>query len=195
MVPTLFRLDRHEIKHYSVHKELHSGETAEVYPATTQQELLSPSRMTRFAALLVTLLLARIGANAPAAAADDAAQAQIRTALTLWMDDFNAGRADKVCGLFAPDLRANVRGVPERDYGALCDLLQRSLADRSRHYAYALDIKEISVWGEVAVVRLVWTLTVNQNGADTLSVEPGMDIFARQPDGTWKITRFMAYQQ
>jgi steroid delta-isomerase len=77
----------------------------------------------------------------------------------------------------------------------LCDLLQRSLADRSRHYAYALDIKEISVWGEVAVVRLIWTLTVNENGADTLSIEPGMDIFARQPDGTWKITRFMAYQQ
>ena len=41
--------------------------------------------MTRFAALLVTLLLLCIGANAPAAAADNAAQAQIRTALTLWM--------------------------------------------------------------------------------------------------------------
>jgi ketosteroid isomerase-like protein len=66
---------------------------------------------------------------------------------------------------------------------------------RAGHYAYALDIEEISVWGEVAVVRLVWTLTVNENGADTLSIEPGMDIFARQPDGTWKITRFMAYQQ
>ena len=128
-----------------------------------------------------------------AAAADPASD--IRAALIQWTDDFNAGRADKVCGLFAPDLRANVRGVPERDYTALCNLLQSSLADRARHYKYALDIKEVRVWGEVAVVRLVWTLTVSQAGVGTVSVEPGMDIFARQPDGSWKITRFMAYQQ
>ena len=29
-------------------------------------------------------------------------QAAIRSALTRWMADFNAGRADKVCDLFAP---------------------------------------------------------------------------------------------
>ena len=140
----------------------------------------------------VCLLLASISTSF-VAHADPASD--IRAALTQWTDDFNAGRADKVCALFAPDLRANVRGVPERDYTALCNLLQSSLADRARHYKYALDIKEVRVWGEVAVVRLVWTLTVSQAGVGTVSVEPGMDIFARQPDGSWKITRFMAYQQ
>ena len=146
-------------------------------------------RLNPVAAAIVTLSLASFGANAADPAAD------IRAALIQWTDDFNAGRADKVCALFAPDLRANVRGVPERDYTALCNLLQSSLADRARHYKYALDIKEVRVWGEVAVVRLVWTLTVSQAGVGTVSVEPGMDIFARQPDGSWKITRFMAYQQ
>jgi ketosteroid isomerase-like protein len=148
--------------------------------------------MSRHVAFLVALLSFCVS-NVIPALADPAAD--IRAALTQWTDDFNAGRADKVCGPFAPDLRANVRGVAERDYGALCDLLQSSLKDRSKHYTYALDIKEIRVWGEVAVVRLVWTLTVSQNGIGTVSVEPGMDIFARQPDGAWKITRFMAYQQ
>ncbi len=151
-------------------------------------------RLSRLTILCFPLSLIWITvATVSPASADPASD--IRSALTQWTDDFNAGRADKVCGLFAPDLRANVRGVPERDYTALCNLLQSSLADRARHYKYALDIKEVRVWGEVAVVRLVWTLTVSQAGVGTVSVEPGMDIFARQPDGSWKITRFMAYQQ
>ena len=50
-----------------------------------------------------------------AAQGDSPAQAEIRNALTQWMADFNAGNADKVCGLFAPDLIAQYRGQPERD--------------------------------------------------------------------------------
>jgi uncharacterized protein (TIGR02246 family) len=150
------------------------------------------TRLKQYIAVLVALSFVSPG-NATPAHADPAAD--IRAALVQWMDDFNAGRADKVCDLFAPDLRANVRGVAERDYTALCDLLQSSLKDRTKHYTYAVDIKEIRVFGEVAVVRLVWTLTVSQSGVGTVSVEPGMDIFARQADGAWKITRFMAYQQ
>ena len=76
------------------------------------------------------------------------------------MADFNAGNADKVCGLFAPDLIAQYRGQPERDYHGLCDLLNRSLNDRSKTYSYSLAIKEILVAGDLAVVRLTWTLTV-----------------------------------
>jgi ketosteroid isomerase-like protein len=149
-------------------------------------------RLSRFGAMMIGLLLA----GPIPAVADDAAQAEIRSALTQWMADFNAGRADKVCGLFAHDLRADFRGQPERDYGALCDLLQRSLGDRTRRYAYALDIKEILVWGDIAVVRLVWTLTIRPNDAPaSSSVEPGMDIFRREPDGSWKITRYMGYER
>src|ERR1700716_1316617 len=97
-------------------------------------------QLNRFGAMMVCLLLAGL-----AAAAEDAAQTQIRSALTQWMADFNAGRADKVCGLFASDLRADVRGQPERDYGTLCDLLHRSVGDSTRRYAYTVEIKEILV--------------------------------------------------
>ena len=74
-------------------------------------------------------------------------------------------------------------------------MLKRSLGDRIKRYSYALDIKEILVWGDVAVVRLTWTLTVQPAGepAET-SVEPGMDIFRREGDGRWRIMRYMAYE-
>ena len=129
------------------------------------------------------------------AAADDAAS-QIRQALTQWTEDFNAGRADKVCDLFASDVRADVRGAPERDHEAICDLLVRSLKDKTKHYSYAMDIKEVLVFGDAAVVRLVWTLTIKlANGASIESVEPGMDIFQKQSDGSWQIIRYMAYER
>jgi ketosteroid isomerase-like protein len=125
-----------------------------------------------------------------------AAQAEIRAALTQWMTDFNAGRVEKACALFAPDLVAQYRGQPERDYDALCDLLKQSLNDRTKSYAYSLVIKEIMVAGDLAVVRLVWTLKLTRKDppSETSSDEPGMDIFRRQPDGSWKISRFIAYE-
>jgi ketosteroid isomerase-like protein len=50
--------------------------------------------------------------------------------------------------------------------------------------------------GDMAVVRLTWTSTVTGGtGGEVKSVEPGMDIFRRQPDGSWKIMRYMAYSQ
>lgn len=129
----------------------------------------------------------------PAHASD--AAVEIENALKQWRADFNAGRADKVCGLFAPDLRADFRGQPERGCDGLCDLLKRSLADKEKTFSYGLDVKEILVFGDVAVVRLDWTLTVKgSDGRESTSVEPGMDIFQKQADGTWRIVRYMAYE-
>jgi steroid delta-isomerase len=127
---------------------------------------------------------------------DTPAQAAIRATLTQWMADFNAGKVDKVCDLFARDLVAQYRGQGERGYDALCDLLKRSLGDRSKSYRYALAIKEILVEGDLAVVRLTWTLTVRGKDAvgETTAEEPGMDVFRRQSDGTWKISRYLAYE-
>jgi steroid delta-isomerase len=146
---------------------------------------------------LVRAGLLSLAVVSPAAAQGDTPdQAAIRAALTQWMADFNAGRADKVCALFAPDLVAQYRGQPERGYDALCDLLKRSLGDRSKSYRYALAIQEILVAGDLAAVRLTWTLTVR--GKDTASAtrseEPGLDIFRRQADGSWKISRYIAYE-
>ena len=116
--------------------------------------------------------------------------------MTQWMADFNQGKADKVCDLFAPDLKSDFQGQPERDFEQLCALLQKSLRDEARSFTYALDIKEIIVSGDMAAVRLVWTLTIEPKGGGAAIVtrEPGLDIFRRQLDGSWKIARFLAFE-
>jgi ketosteroid isomerase-like protein len=146
------------------------------------------------AGVLAMLLFA-----AHASAADDSAavQNQIRVDLEKWKLDFNAGDASQVCALFAPDLISNFRGQPEDTYNSLCANLQAALTDPAKTYHYDLEIKEILVSGDLAVVRLVWTLKVRPKDAAASEVttrEPGMDIFRRQPDGSWKISRYMAYE-
>lgn len=120
----------------------------------------------------------------------------IRSALAQWTKDFNARDASRICDLFASDLRYDYRGFPERDYDALCGLLHKSLADRTKQFVYSLDVREIMVSGDLAVVRLTWTLEVTIPGAANAveSKEPGLDIFRRQADGSWKIIRYIAYE-
>ena len=134
-------------------------------------------------------------AGAGAAQADDTSdQAAIRVALTQWTDDFNARRAEIICDLFEKDVVADVRTTPEETFDMVCDRLKGVLRDPARRYSYAPDIKEILVFGDVAVVRLVWTLTITGGAeGDAKSAETGMDLFRRQPDGGWKIMRWMAY--
>lgn len=135
-----------------------------------------------------------LAAGTPASA-QPAAETAIRTALADWTRDFNARDAARICDLFAVDLRYDYRGFPERDYEALCSLLRRSLADPTKRFAYAHDIREIIVSGDLAIIRLTWTLTVTMPGAAAVqSKEPGLDVFRRQPDGSWKIVRYIGYE-
>jgi steroid delta-isomerase len=42
----------------------------------------------------------------------------------------------------------------------------------------------------------VWTLTVRPAGGDSVtSREPGIDVFRRQDDGSWKIVRYLSYEE
>lgn len=93
----------------------------------------------------------------------------------------------------APTFAAN----PSETTKAFVTMLTRSVNDSTRSYAYSQpDIKEILIFGDVAVVRLVWTLTVTaKDGSKTKTIEPGMDVFGRQADGSWKIERYMSYEQ
>src|SRR4029077_10389574 len=81
-------------------------------------------------------------------------------------------------------------------YRDICDLLQRSLSDPTRRYTYSLAVHEILVSGDLAVCRLTWTLRITRNdmSGETASREQGMDVFRKQPDGSWKIIRYIAYE-
>jgi steroid delta-isomerase len=124
-------------------------------------------------------------------------EATIRAALTQWRDDFNAGRAEKICDIFAPVLQADNKGGGERDFDAQCKLLHNVLADPARGFIYAVDIKDIFAAGDMAAVRLVWTLTtrVKATGELATSEEQGLDVFGRDGDGRWRIVRFMTCER
>ncbi len=76
----------------------------------------------------------------------------------------------------------------------ICANLAKMLAssDIQLHYGNP-DVHEILVAGDVAVVRLTWTLTTQVIGAKDTTTEEGMDIVRRQPDGRWSIARFIAF--
>jgi ketosteroid isomerase-like protein len=148
--------------------------------------------------LLPALTLAFALALPPASIAEtaDASQTAIRAALTKWTDDFNARNVEGACSLFSPELRYDYRGFPERNYQDMCDGLRRALTDRTKRYAYTLAVKEILVSRDLAIVRLTWTLTLTKLDArPEVSQEHGIDVFNRQADDTWKIIRFIAYDE
>ena len=132
------------------------------------------------------LVAAALAGSLAAAQTGDQAQADIRAALMKWTADFNARNLGEVCDLFAPDLRYDYQGFPERGFDDICKLLRQSLADPGKRYSYAPPaIKDILVSGDLAVVRLTWTLTVKGDAMvqDVTTEEPGIDIFRKQPDG------------
>jgi steroid delta-isomerase len=144
--------------------------------------------------LLAGGLACAIALVSPLAQPDSRPETAIREALSAWTRDFNARDTSRICDLFARDLAYDYRGFPERGYDALCDLLQRSLRDPTKRFDYALDIKEIIVSGDMAVVRLVWMLRVTSGASTVETQEPGLDVFRRQSDGRWKIIRYMGYE-
>lgn len=143
---------------------------------------------------LLTVGLSLVAGSPASAQTVDKEEAAIRAALSKWTSEFNARDPSHICDLFSPDLVYDYRGFPERNYEALCTLLRKSLADRTKTYAYSLDVREIIVSGDIGVVRLVWTLEMTLPGTKTVeSKEPGLDVFRKQSDGSWKIMRYMAY--
>jgi hypothetical protein len=110
---------------------------------------------------ILVVVLAGIAAK-PAEAAD--AAVDIKHALNQWIADFNAGRADKVCALFVPDLRADVRGQPERGYDGLCDLLKGSLADKENRPLHGLRAVD-GGWGGIRTLETLARLPVFKTGA------------------------------
>jgi steroid delta-isomerase len=143
--------------------------------------------------VLVAIILI-VAILAPAHADEAADRAAITQRLQRWTADFNAKDPVGVCDLFAPDLAYSIPEMVRGTQQTMCGNLARLLARTDIRVSYRNpDIHEILVSGDVAVVRLTWTLTTEANGARDTTTEEGMDIFRRQPDGRWSIARFVAF--
>jgi steroid delta-isomerase len=144
--------------------------------------------------LAMAIVFTAVGAATPARADVDSDTAAITNRLQRWTEAFNARDAAGVCDLFAPDLISTVPEAPDGRRDALCGRLKAVLAKPELHLHYdSPDLREIIVSGDIAIVRLFWTLTAQKGGKSSVSTEAGMDIFKRQPDGKWSIARFISF--
>jgi steroid delta-isomerase len=164
------------------------------FPGGSRERLRRLAAGAIIAAAALTAPFGPSGGGERTGAAGGAAENEIRSAIENWRSAFNARDEDRVCALFAPDLVANYRGEPERDYSSLCEMLRAAVRDPYVAYRYSVEINEIVVYGETAVVRLVWALEIEKAGSPKQNIEePAVDIFHRQLDGSWKISRYLAY--
>jgi uncharacterized protein (TIGR02246 family) len=152
----------------------------------------SPSHFLAGAGVALALFVA----VAQAAGPDDslAAKAAIVERLHRWTAAFNARDLAAVCGLFAPDLSYTVDGILNGSRDRLCANIATALSKPGvgLHYDEPT-IHDILVSGDLAVVRLTWTLTEERNGTRDVTTEEGMDVFRRAPDGVWSIVRYIAF--
>ena len=139
------------------------------------------------------LLLGLLAARQPALADLEADKAMISSRLQHWVSAFNHRDVAGTCDIFARDLISTTPGSLETGHDAVCARLAAQLAKPNKPMQYALSIQEILVSGDLAVARLLWTLSVKQGKHLKTSQEAGMDLFQKQPDGTWSIIRFMAF--
>jgi steroid delta-isomerase len=164
------------------------------FPGGSRERLRRLAAAAIIAAAALTAPFDPSGGGEPPGAAGRAAENEIRSAIENWRSAFNARDEDRVCALFAPDLVANYQGGPERDYSSLCEMLRAAVRDPYVSYRYSVEINEIVVYGETAIVRLVWVLEIERAGSPKETIEePAVDIFHRQVDGSWKVSRYLAY--
>jgi steroid delta-isomerase len=152
--------------------------------------------MSRFAPIARRLLVAAFLTAlplAPATADVEADKAAIAAQLTSWAAAFNVRDAAGACAIFSADLVSTMRGRPDEGRSAVCRRIASALVDRGMTMRYAPDVKEIIVSGDLAVVRLVWSVTIQRGASPAVSKEPGLDVFRREPDGQWRIIRFLAF--
>ena len=160
------------------------------FPHYSRERLRRLAAGSIIAAAALTAPLDSSGGAEPTEAAEN----EIRSAIESWRSAFNARDEDRVCSLFAPDLVANYQDERERDYSSLCEMLRAAVRDPYVTYRYSVEINEIMVYAETAVVRLVWALETEKAGSPKGTIEePAVDIFHRQLDGSWKISRYLAY--
>ena len=143
------------------------------------------------------LVLLVLGANSASGqeARDSAAAVQfIRKGLADWVAAANHGEWKTAAQVWAPDLIGWYPGQPddtyEREMGRLANPNPKPGAARTR---YEVKVVEVIVSGSLAVVRDIWRFTTPAGASDsTVSVVRSYEIWRRQPDHRWKISRWIS---
>jgi ketosteroid isomerase-like protein len=140
--------------------------------------------------LCVVLMAAAPAAFGDASASNTLAETQIRSALGDWVSAANRGDYRAALKVWAPDL---IGWAPD----GVDDTYQREAAFaglpvQAPKTTYKLIINEVIVDGSLAVVRDTWIeTTLRDAGPATVSQFRSYEVWRRQPDKTWKISRWI----
>jgi ketosteroid isomerase-like protein len=134
--------------------------------------------------------LVRAASSANPAADNAAAEKQIRAALAGWVEAANRGDYKAAAEVWAPDLIGWAPEGPDDTYER--EAAYAKLPVKQPDTTYALTINEVIVDGSLAVVRDTWTQATKQNaGTDKVSTFRSYEVWRRQPDASWKISRWI----
>jgi ketosteroid isomerase-like protein len=139
---------------------------------------------------LFGLSLFAVASLAHAAADNAAAEKQIRSALSAWVQAANRGDYKAASSVWAPDLIGWAPSSPDDSYAR--EAQYAKLPVKPPQTTYALKIDEVINDGSLAVVRDIWTQTTKQDsGPDKAETFRSFEVWRRQPDKTWKISRWI----
>jgi len=139
---------------------------------------------------VIALLCVASFAHADTASDNAAAEKAIRSALARWTEAANRGNYKAALEVWAPDLIGWAPQGPDDTYAR--EAQSASLPVKPPQTSYALTINEVIVDGSLAVVRDTWTQTTKQAAAaDKIETFRSFEVWRRQPDASWKISRWI----
>lgn len=146
--------------------------------------------MKRFA-LSLTLLLA---ASSVGFSQSQDAEKQIRKALGDWIEAANRGDHAAANSIWTPDV---VGWFPSSDEFTVASAFVVAGLPKKKggsYSTYEIKIQEVAVSGSLAAVHDIWTETLHFDASKVVvrRVIRGSEMWRRQPDGKWKIARWVS---
>jgi ketosteroid isomerase-like protein len=119
-------------------------------------------------------------------------EAHIRAALADWVDATRNGDYLKASQIWAPDLIGWYPGQPDDTYEREQESARRVRPPDAPRSIPSLTIVEVMVSGDLAVVRDIWRITRIAGADTTHSSLRSFEVWRRQPDGAWRIVRWIS---
>jgi ketosteroid isomerase-like protein len=144
---------------------------------------------------VIPVMLVVLGANSASAQESSdsvAAVHSIRKALADWVAAANRGDWKTAAQVWAPDLIGWYPGQPDDTYQLEMARLANPKPGAARTH-YDVNVVEVMVSGRLAVVRDIWRFTTPAGSSDsTVTIVRGYEVWRRQPDQQWKISRWIS---
>ncbi|HEY6221611.1 MAG TPA: nuclear transport factor 2 family protein [Candidatus Eisenbacteria bacterium] len=117
-------------------------------------------------------------------------ETEIRAALARWVEAANRQDWKAALEVWAPDLIGWYPGQPDDTYAR--EQANSTRPKREHSTRFELTIDEVIVSGDLAVVRDTWTIRSGDAAGPAASTLRSFEVWRRQPDGIWKIARWIS---